>query len=222
MTFEGFHAEAMAFLTELGSEDKAWLDEHKKDYKRLVADPAKSFVVAVGERLVTDIAPTMQAVPKTNGSIGPINNDLRFSPDKTPYKDHLLFRFWDGPDKKVAPTLFVRISQTEIGFATGAALPDLGHWRELIDDPATGEPLVASLAALSKGRTLDMAGQEYKKVPKPYAADHPRADLLRHKMVQARWSEPTPASITKPTFIDWCAKRLDACVDVHQWLVTNL
>lgn len=222
MAFEGFSAEAMTFLRELGAQDKAWLDAHKKDYKQLVADPAKTFVVAMGERLAADISPTIQAVPKTNGSIGPINNDLRFSPDKSPYKDHLLMRFWDGPDKKVAPTLFLRISPETIGIATGAALPNLDRWRERIDDPVSGEALAEALATLGKGRDLDVAGQEYKKVPKPYAADHARADLLRHKGFQARWTEATPASIATPAFIDWCAKRLANCAQVHYWLVANL
>lgn len=222
MTFEGFPKETISFLTELGTQDKAWMDEHKKDYKRLVADPAKACVVALGEQLQADIAPTIQAVPKTNGSIAPINNDLRFSPDKSPYKDHLMFRFWDGPDKKVAPTLFVRIAPDTIGFATGAALPDLERWRELIDRPASGEALMAALTKMSKGRELDIDGQEYKRVPKPYDADHPRAELLRHKGLQVRWTEPTPAEIHTPKFIGWCMKRLEACTPVHHWLVSNL
>lgn len=222
MTFDGFSEESINFLGQLGAADKTWFDEHRKEYSRLVADPAKAFVLAMGERLTTEIAPTIQAVPKTNGSIAPINNDLRFSPDKSPYKDHLMFRFWDGPVKKVAPTLFVRMAPKYTGFATGAALADLDRWRGHIDDPATGEPLAKALAKLGKGRSLDIAGQEYKKVPKPYDADHPRADLLRHKGFQARWTEPNPASLGSASYVDWCMKRLVACRDVHHWLVANL
>ena len=89
-------------------------------------EPAKAFVTALGEELSKTISKDLVAEPRTNGSIAPINNDLRFAPAnspkaRAPYKDHLLFRFWEGADKKIAPTLFVRLSAESVGFASGAA-----------------------------------------------------------------------------------------------------
>ena len=220
--FQGFPSEGLAFLRRLGDEDKAWFDANRATYDDAVVAPTKAFVTAIGDRLADGIAPAVVAQPKANGSIAPINNDLRFSPDKSPYKDHLLLRFWEGDNKKTAPTLFVRISGDDIGYATGAMLSDLDRWRSLIDDDATGEPLAAALAKLGKGRDLDVAGEGYKRVPKPYADDHPRANLLRHKMFQARWSEPAPKTITSARFVDHCMKRLESCAEVHRWLVANL
>ncbi|MEL7158488.1 MAG: DUF2461 family protein, partial [Actinomycetota bacterium] len=95
-------------------------------------------------------------------------------------------------------------------------------WRSLIDDDTTGGALAAALTELGRDRPLDVAGADYKRVPSPYAQDHPRADLLRHKMFQARWSEPAPPEITGPGFVDHCLDRLDQCGAVHRWLVTNL
>ena len=222
-TFSGFPREGLEFLTVLGTKDKAWFDEHRKTYDRSVVAPTKAFVTAIGERLAAGIAPGIVAQPKTNGSIAPINNDLRFSPDKSPYKDHLLLRFWEGADKKLAPTLFLRIGADDVGFASGAPLPDIERWRALIDDDRTGEPFAEALATLAKRRALDIAGDGYKRVPKPYPEDHPRADLLRIKGgFQARWSEPAPASISGPKFVDHCMKRLEACADIHHWFVENL
>ena len=83
--------------------------------------------------------------------------------------------------------------------------------------------LADALTALGKRRDLDVVGEGYKKVPKPYPEDHPREDLLRFKGgIQARWPEPVPASVTKPGFVDHCLKRLEACEPVHRWLVANL
>ena len=221
--FTGFPQEGLAFLTELGRQDKPWFDANRKTYDESVVAPTKAFVVALGDRLADGFAPGITALPKTNGSIAPINNDLRFSPDANPYKDHLMLRFWEGPEKKTAPTLMLRINQDDIGYAIGVALPAIERWRELIDNDKTGRPLADALATLAKGRTLDTAGQDYKKVPKPYPEDHPRADLLRHKGgFQARWLEPTPKSITGPKFVDHCMKRLERCAEVHRWMVTNL
>jgi uncharacterized protein (DUF2461 family) len=191
-------------------------------YETQVVAPTKSFVVAIGDRLSEEVVPDIVAQPKANGSIAPINNDLRFSPAKSPYKDHLLLRFWEGPQKKAAPTLMVRIGPGGIGFATGTILSSPDHWRDLIDDDTTGAPLAAALDELVRGRDLDLAGEGCKRVPKPYPADHPRADLLRHKVLQSRWQEPVPDEITTPAFVDWSMARLDACADVHHWLVANL
>ena len=222
-TFSGFPREGLEFLTTLGAKDKAWFDDNRATYERAVVAPTKAFVVALGERIADEIAPGIVAQPKTNGSIAPINNDLRFSPDRPPYKDHLLLKFWEGDNKKSAPTLWVRISESDVGFASGAPFPSVDRWRELVADDTTGAELDNILTKLGKGRKLDVAGQEYKKVPKPFDEDHPRADLLRHKhALQARWSEPTPASVTKASFVDWCVRRLGACTDLHRWFTANL
>ncbi len=221
-TFSGFPSEGLRFLTTLGGKDKAWFDKNRAQYQSEVVEPTKAFVSEMGLRLAEEISADIVAQPKTNGSIAPINNDLRFSPDRAPYKDHLLLKFWEGPNKKTAPTLWIRLSESNVGFASGTAF-DLDRWRQLVDDDTSGAELTAALAALGKGRSLDVAGQEYKKVPKPYAENHPQADLLRHKhAIQARWSEPAPASINKPSFVDWCMRRMVACADVHRWFVSNL
>lgn len=221
MTFSGFSNEGLAFLTALGSRDKAFLDSNRSTYTNEVAEPAKAFVVAMGEALADTISPDIVAVPKTNGSISPINNDVRFARDASPYKDHLLFRFWEGTDRKAAPTLFVRVSEESVGFASGAPISSLDRWRELIDGESTGGALAAAIAKLGNGRDLDIAGVGYKRVPKPYDDDHPRAGLLKHKALQVRWPEPTPAAIHTPRFVDWCTKRLEAASDVHRWLVEH-
>jgi len=222
-SFTGFPTEGLSFLTTLGGKDKAWLDQNRATYDQSVVAPTKAFVVALGERLADEISPGIVAQPKTNGSIAPINNDLRFSPDRSPYKDHLLLKFWEGDDKKTAPTLWVRLSEDTVGFASGAPIGSLDRWRKTVDNDDTGAGLAAILAALGKGRDLDIAGQDYKKVPKPYPEDHPRADLLRFKHgLQARWPEPTPASVSKASFVDWCLRRLVACADLHRWFITNI
>ncbi len=220
--FSGFSPEAIDLLRRMGTADKAWFDANRAAYDELVVAPTRAFVTALGDVLASTFAPAVAAVPKANGSIAPINNDRRFAPDKSPYKDHLLLRFWEGPDKKTAPTLFVRLAPDGVGFATGAALGDLDRWRRLIDDDTTGRALADALADLAPDRDLDVDGQGYKRVPSPYPADHPRADLLRHKSLQARWIRPLPASLHSADFVPYCGDELAAAADVHRWLVANL
>ncbi len=222
LEFTGFPREGLDFLAELPSHDKDWFAANRAPYDECVAAPAKVFVDVLGERLQDEISPAIVVQPKVNGAISPINRDVRFSAGKTPYKDHLLLKWWEGENKKLAPTLYVRLGSASVGFGSGAMFDSVDRWREAVDDEKTGALLVAALDDLAAGRELDVAGAELKRVPAPYDADHPRADLLRHKMFQARWSEPLPDSVSNAQFVDWCAERLVATADVHRWLVDNV
>ena len=61
-----------------------------------------------------------------------------------------------------------------------------------------------------------------KRVPAPFDADHPRADLLRMTGFQVRFIEPLPDTIGSPDFAGWCADRLADLLPVHRWLLANL
>ncbi len=219
--FAGFPQTGLDFLTTLGTKDKAWFDENRKVYDVDVVPHAKAFVVELGEQLADRISGGIEYAPKTNGSIAPINNDLRFKPDASPYKDHLMFKFWEGPEKKSAPNLWLRMSPTDgVGFASGIALTKVDLWRNAIDQH--GESFAVELAQLVKKQKADVVGEGLKRVPKLYAEDHPRGDLLRHKGFQVRWIKNVPKLITTAKFADWCATELERTAAVHRWLVEHL
>ena len=220
MAFEGYDDESMGFLAALPSRDPDWFKANKKEYERLVVAPTKALVVELGDRLREHV-PDIVAEPKTNGSIAPINNDLRFSPDKAPYKDHLLLRFWEGSPKKTAPTLFVRLAPDGVGFATGVVPAQLDGWRTTVAGDA-GADLAEAIADATRATRAEVVGQELKRVPAPYDADHPRGDLLRHKMLQVRWMKPLPKTVTRPGFAGWCAGQLELALPIHRWLVEHL
>lgn len=65
----------------------------------------------------------------------------------------------------------------------------------------------------------EVAGADLKRVPVPFPADHPGADLLRHKaMFQLRWAEPLPNEVTTPGLVDHAVSRLDSLAALHRWL----
>jgi len=219
--FTGFPRTGLEFLATLGTKNKAWFSENRATYDTDLVPHAKAFVVELGELLGDRISGGIEYEPRTNGSIAPINNDLRFSPDASPYKDHLLFKFWEGPNNKTAPLLYVRLSPADgIGFASGINIADLRRWRTAIDEH--GDPLAASLDALVSDVKAEVAGQGLKKVPKPYAEDHRHGDLLRHKGFQVRWVKKTPKLVSTAKFADWCASELERTVPIHRWLVEHL
>jgi uncharacterized protein (DUF2461 family) len=93
-------------------------------YQDRLAAPAIAFVTSVLPALQTAVSPGIEGLARTNGSIAPINNDLRFSPNKPPYKDHLLIRLREGPAMKAAPTLSVQIASEFVEFASGIVFAD--------------------------------------------------------------------------------------------------
>ncbi|MEQ9398445.1 MAG: DUF2461 family protein [Longimicrobiales bacterium] len=220
MTFDGFSNEGLALLGRLPTMDKKAFQARKKTYQAELQEPLKAFVDALGPVLQEQISDGLDFAAKTHGSIGPINNDVRFNPDAPTYKDHVLLRFWEGADKKAAPTLYVRLTPTEVGFAAGAMVADVEAWRRAVD--ADGDALQAALTALVAATDAGVVGQELKRVPKGYDPDHRHADLLRHKWLQARWPRPMPDTPDGDAFVRWCAGELAQAAGVHRWLVEHL
>ena len=80
MGFSGFSAEGLALLTRIGGADRGFFQASKPEYDATIAAPAKDFVTAMTLLLQARVSPLIDGQPKTNGSIAPINNDLRFNP----------------------------------------------------------------------------------------------------------------------------------------------
>lgn len=139
-SFDGFPPAGLEFLDGLAADNsKAYFDAHRKRYATDLAEPAKAFVEALGGQLCERVSPTIQALPKVNGSIFPINRDTRFSADKTPYKTNLGLVFWEGEQRKHSPMLYVGLDASSVTTGVGfIPISNLDGWRAGLDDPATG------------------------------------------------------------------------------------
>jgi hypothetical protein len=58
----------------------------------------------------------------------------------------------------------------------------------------------------------------WKRVPLSHAADHPRADLLRHGGLLAATTEPLPAEAFTGAFPEWCVERLRPVRPLQAWV----
>jgi uncharacterized protein (TIGR02453 family) len=220
-TFSGFDPAALDFLRGLGERnDRAWFDAHRADYKERLLLPAREFVVALGERLAV-IAPAIQADPRVNGSILRINRDTRFSNDKRPYKTHLDLWLWegDGPSRACSG-FFLRIEPDTIGYGAGMHHFEKGMlaaYRAAVDDSRRGTALQRAVKkATASGALVGREG--WKRVPAPYPADHPRAELLRYGGLVAGTRVPVPAEFSTPEFPDWCLERLGPLRPLQKWV----
>lgn len=225
MAFRGFPAETQAYLMELSSNNnKVWFDAHRADYEAFYLDPARAFVEAAGEAL-RSVCPGIRAEPRVNGSIFRVNRDVRFSNDKSPYKDHLDVWFWEGERREAVSGYYLRITSDTIGLGVGAHRFDkdrLAAYRTAILDPRRRRRLLAAIdAAASAGCAV--AGEHYKRLPTGFA-DAPAAahDLLRHNALWVGSDQPAPASFHTRAFVGWAVRRWEKLTPLHRWLVDTL
>jgi uncharacterized protein (TIGR02453 family) len=220
-TFTGFDPAAFGFLRDLSSQnDRAWFREHQDVYKEHLLEPARAFVVAMGARLAAH-SPGIHADPRVNGSILRIARDTRFSSDPTPYRTHLALWFWegDGPSRE-CPGYFMRLDADAVVLGVGMHhFSDrvLQEYRRAVHSDDRGADLDRAVrAAVKAGAQLGRA--QWKRVPAPYPADHPRAGLLLQGGLVAATTHPLPAEAHTPDFPAWCAKRWRPLRPLQAWV----
>src|SRR3954462_14393076 len=225
--FAGFPREGLEFLARLaGDNSRAYFDAHRDVYEAALLAPAKAFVAALGEQLHARVAPGLRAEPRINGSILRINRDIRFSSDKRPYKEHLDFWFWEGEGpSRERPGLFMRLRPATVTLGAGMHRfepPALTAYRAAVDDDARGRALEDAIIDATGLRGVTVGGLANKRVPRGCAADHPRADLLRHGALYVSGDWKLPRAVTGPAFVGWAAERLERMAPVERWLSAAL
>ncbi len=222
--FRGFPRETVAFLADLGDAEhqhKAWFEDRRDRYEQYWLGTALSLVQTLGARLAPS-CPGLRAVARrSGGSVFRIHRDTRFSKDKRPYKDHLDVWLWVGDGRaRSSPGLGVRLTATELHYGAGLHGFDKGAlagWRSAVDHEVSGAALVDLLDDLRRGGAV-VSGESYKRVPRGFAPDHPRADLLRHGALWASWEGPIDERIHRPEIVDEMVERLSAAWPVALWL----
>jgi uncharacterized protein (TIGR02453 family) len=221
-SFAGFSRELLSFLAELEqNNNKAWFDQQRKRYERLMLEPAKDFVAAMQPALAT-ISPNLRGEPRVGGSIMRVARDTRFSKDKTPYKSHLDMMFWEGSGaSKESPSFFMRIGARTLGIGAGLhsfAREQLERYRQEVAEEASGAALRDAIRAVS-ARGFELNEPHYKRVPQGFAARHPNGTLLRHAGLYAWRSDPVPEALFGPGAVDYCRQLFVALRPIQAWLV---
>jgi uncharacterized protein (TIGR02453 family) len=198
MTFTGFPEAALDFYDDLEMDNtKSYWTAHKDVYESCVRAPMVELTSALEE----EFGPAKVYRPY---------RDVRFSNDKTPYKDH--------QGAYVASSSgsgwYVQLSSAGVFVAVGYYDPSsetLSAIRRAIADDRSGTDLLKLVAGLErKGWTR--GGATLKTRPQGYAADHPRIELLRHKSLVLHKSYGFDEVIHTPKLLalirsDWRAAR---------------
>ena len=221
VSFGGFPPETLRFLRDLGANNsKEWFTDNRDRYQVHFLEPAMAFVAAMSGPL-QKLCPDVHCEPRVNGSIFRINRDVRFSTDKTPYKDHLDLFFWIGEGRsRERPGFFFRLRPDTLH--TGAGMHGFDPARlkafrgAVIEDRRGGELEAAIAAAQAAG--ADPQGEGYKRVPAGLDPDHPRARLLRFKALHAGFEEPVADVVHGPGLVDHCVARFRPLAPLARWV----
>lgn len=223
MAFSGFSDRTIRFLKDLGrNNNRDWFQAHRADYEQDLLEPALAFIEAIGPMLAK-FSSDVRAVPKVGGSMMRINRDIRFSPDKRPYKDHLDMTFRCG-ETKGSPGYWFRLRPASLTLGAGMHMlekPELERYRKAVDADESGQAL-AKITTKVERAGYELGGEHYKRVPAGFAPDHPREALLRHNGVYAGKEMPLPDEVHTSRFPAFCAAHYRRMSPVIDWLSTNV
>lgn len=185
-----FPGETVSFLQALkANNNREWFMANKPVYENEVKKTAEFFCLLMTEKL-EELTGKPQA-----SKIYRIYRDVRFSKDKTPYNAHLHISFASEGAKMPAFFFGLQPEQLTLGAGTFGFEGDrLDAYRQRILGK-DGEKLATILKKLESSG-FRISEPALKRVPRGFDANHPHADLLRHKGLAGWYDFPdtTPAT----------------------------
>ena len=219
--FKGFDRTAPAFFAELAIEmNKGWFDANKQRYHDQWVAPMTELFAEVSKGLGKTYGKLKLGTPK----LMRIYRDVRFSKDKTPYKTHIAGTIPFANELSGMPMyLHIGLEEDHVGAGTYFFEANrLAAWRKLVAADKTGKPLAAMVAKLRKAGYTAGGHDDYKKVPKPFAADHPRAEFLKMKGLTAG-APPMPEGLLhEPALAEWLIEQGKGMAPLVKWLATSV
>jgi uncharacterized protein (TIGR02453 family) len=201
-SFPGFPKDLFRFLNDLSkNNNRDWFNENKDRYQKSVVFPVKDFIVAMGGEL-PKISRNFVADPRTNGgSMFRIYRDIRFSKDKRPYKDNVGCQFRHVAGKTAhAPGFYVHL-QPGIVFVGGGIWKPPNPVLDKIRSAIVEQPDKWSKVIKGSKFFSTIEGDQLKRPPRGYDADHPFIEDLKRKSFFLK-HDVKPSLITKPEFMD--------------------
>jgi uncharacterized protein (TIGR02453 family) len=222
--FEGFARSAPAFFHELAVEmNKPWFDENKQRYLDEWVEPMTALLEQVAGGLAKAYAPA-----KLEPKVLRIYRDVRFAADKTPYKTHIAGRLGLTAKKPIdggVSAMYVHLGMDEEFIGSGTYFFDdkqLAKWRKLVAADKTGKPIETTIKKLRKAGYWVGGHDDYKKVPRGFAPDHPREAMLRMKGLTVGFPEIPKGMLHQPKLADWLIKHGKASAPIVTWIRDHL
>lgn len=209
--------ETLKFLADLDkNNNREWFLANKKRY-----EVAKKNFEEFVDDLIKRIAKFEPGVAnfKAKDCIFRINRDIRFSADKSPYKNNFGAGISKGGKKMNVAGFYVHLQPKGVFVAGGLWMPeanDLKKVRDAIDyDYKAFAKIVESKEAKAMGGLSEEG--KLKTAPKGYPKDHPGLEYLKHKGY-VFYSKIDDKEVTKPDFADTVVKHLKTIKPLADYL----
>jgi uncharacterized protein (TIGR02453 family) len=190
-----FSPAALGFLRGLKRNNRReWFDARKPVFECELKQPMLALIETVN-RAMADFAPDHVRPPQK--CLMRIYRDIRFSPDKRPYKTHVA-AWWarDGLEKTSGGGYYVHVAADEVVLAAGVYMPEREQLLAIRNHLLVHHAEVRQILHDRKlRRRMDsFSGMPLTRAPKGFPKDHPAMDLLlcRQWGVEARL-EPAEA-----------------------------
>jgi uncharacterized protein (TIGR02453 family) len=208
MTFRGFPPQTFTF------------------YEGLAADNSRTYWQANKATFDHDVKSPMAALLDELAEFGPFHvfrphRDVRFSKDKTPYKDHI----GAYGESQGGAGFYVQVSHRGMFAGCGyyqMASDQLERFRAAVDADATGAEVAAMCADLARQRFSLGAIAELKTAPRGYAKDHPRIELLRRKGLIATREWPVSKWMHTAAVVGRVREAWETPSPMNAWLDTHV
>jgi uncharacterized protein (TIGR02453 family) len=210
----------LAFLNELKkNNDRDWFMDNKPRYEE-----AKNEFEQFIDALILEIAKFDPSIAHHRGKdcIFRIYRDVRFSKDKSPYKTHFGAHVTGAAKRSEIHTkagYYIHIEPGASMLAGGAYLPE-GPWLKAIRQEIAfnGVEFRAIMDHPEFKKYFgSMEGEQLKKAPKEFDADHPEIDLLKYKSFLASHN-CTDSLVTSKSFVSHATDVFSALHPFDQFL----
>jgi uncharacterized protein (TIGR02453 family) len=197
-----FSPAAMTFLRGLSrNNDRNWFNARKPIYERELKAPMLALIDEITHSMAGYAPEHMRPAHK---SMMRIYRDIRFSPDKRPYKTHLS-AWWSrhGMEKTSGGGFYLHIGPKDCFLAAGVYMPErdqlLALRRWMAEHHRDYNKQLAKLLKPRSARTSAMQpidSEALTRMPKGFPSDHPAGELLRARNWGVRCVLPTSLALS--------------------------
>lgn len=210
--FTGFGDGAVEFYDGLAADNsKAYWTDNRHVYEADVREPMLALLDDLADEF-GDFGP---------GKVFRPYRDVRFSRDKTPYKDHCGAVVESG---RGGGAFYVQLSSAGLLVAGGSfhtSGDQLRRFRESVADDVRGEALAGIVAELRR-RDFEIRGERLRTTPRGYPADHPRIDLLRHRSLWGAVNHEPAELLHTAELVDVVRSRWRQLRPLNEWAADHV
>ncbi|MFI0429320.1 DUF2461 domain-containing protein [Mariniflexile sp. HMF6888] len=217
-----FYQDTIKFLKELSkNNNKDWFAENKNRFKNDVKSPFKNFIADLIIKLQPYI-PNLNIEAKD--CIFRINKDVRFSKDKTPYKNHVSAMISTGGRyDKTTPGLYFELSGEEFRIYSGCfnlTTNQIEKIRSHIHNNLSKFDALINDTDF-KNTFGEIKGEKYKRIPVKYQDSIEIQPLLLNKTFSFYKKYETDLAL-KSELLETILNDYNKCLDINKFLLEAL